>query len=471
MSLPDLRERHRQLAPFEKWEVRLVRHALDHPGVVHPRDEATLRYAFAMARLVALPGAGGEVPVFPLLAELRERLTLLLGAAFEGRTPDALLLGRQAPRVREAARLARSKLVVALGDRVSPRDLEQELVRRALVIACGGGGGAGYVNLGAFALLESAGLRPALLAGSSMGSVVGLFRSRSTRFDVTHVPQIVGELHARRMFRPSLGGADSWSLPSPVRLALREGIGPYFTYDGVPLRLRDLTVPFLVTVTGIRRSLLPRSTRDRLARAASGPMDVFGLARNVLRTLGDLATAPELLVNLVLGDSPATREFDAMDAAGYSSSVPGALHYELGRDAPLETARLRSFFDEHDLWRLTDGGVADNVPARSAWEAVQRGRIGTRNTFILALDGFSPRLASGLWLPLQRVAWENVRRSIPYAHLYVPFRRPPSPIELLPSAARVMHHVENAKRELVDELPFVQRMMEPLPGVAALQAA
>jgi len=31
-----------------------------------------------------------------------------------------------------------------------------------------------------------------------------------------------------------------------------------------------------------------------------------------------------------------------------------------------------------------------------------------------------------------------------------------------------MEAVDRAKRELVDDLPWVQRMLEPLPGVSAL---
>src|SRR5690606_18531590 len=192
------------------------------------------------------------------------------------------------------------------------------------------------------------------------------------------------------------------------------------------------------------------------------PTDQRSVVGRIVRTLGSLLVMPELVKNVVLGEDDLTRDFDVVDAVGFSSAVPGVLSYDFMRDAPSERERLESILYDHGLLRLTDGGVADNVPARTAWRAVQSGAIGTRNAFILALDGFSPRITTPLWLPLQQIAHQNVKRSIPYANLYFAFRRTLSPMELLPRAGTVMKNVESAKQELLPELPFIQRMLEPL---------
>lgn len=452
-----------------------MRHALQFPGSVHPRDEAALRYSLALARLAELRAADGtDIQVLDLVAPLRDRLHTLLTPAFAGERLDTTELARAVPLVIEAARALRARLVVLLGDRMAPAAFERELTTRALVLSCGGGGGVSYTHLGAFALLESAGLRPQLIAGSSMGAILGLFRARSLRFEVWQAPRIMGELEHRRVFRP-FSTENRYTLPSAIRLALRDGIGPYFEYDGVPLRLRDLPIPLLVTVAGIKRGALPRlglsSPRGLDASVASGhaPPDALRhVLRSVLATLGELARAPDLLRNVVLGASDETREFDVVDAVGFSSAVPGALHYDLAREAPIEVERVEALFESYGLLRMTDGGVVDNVPARTAWRAVQQGIIGTRNAFILALDAFSPRLSTPLWLPLQRIAYENVKRSLPYADHYIAFRRTLSPVDLLPRPASVMRIVESAKREMLEDLPYIQRMLEPLPGVAAL---
>lgn len=481
MTMKSLTARHKVLAPLETYELRLVRHALAHPGSIHPRDEAAIRYALALARLVELRADDGrDLEVHAITEELRARLHVLLAPAFAREAVEPALLARAVAGTVQVARTTRARLVVHLNNRVDPVRLETELTHRALVLACGGGGGSGYGHLGAFALLESCGIRPQLLAGASMGAILALFRARALRFDVSQVPKIMGELEHRRVFRP-FSADNRWSLPSAIRLALREGIGPYFEYDGVPLRLRDLPIPLLVTVAGIRKGALPRPLSyyqkltqpfdDARASNSFGPDTIRALLRGVFGTLADLVRVPGILRNVVLGATEETREFDVVDAVGFSSAVPGALHYDLARDAPTEIERIEALFEQYDLLRLTDGGVVDNVPARTAWRAVQRGQIGTRNVFILALDGFSPRFSTPLWLPIQRLAYENVKRSIPYAHHYFAFRRTLSPVELLPTAASVMRIVESAKRELLDDLPFLQRMLEPLPGVAALSTS
>ncbi len=473
-GVDDLTRRHASVGRLEALETALVRHSLDHPGALHPRGEAALRYALAIARLTELrDDAGVDVDVSSQVVELRESALGALEPLLRKRPPDLTAVARATAQLVPLARSTRSRLVMQLGSRLSPAALERELTHRALVLACGGGGGAGYGHLGAFALLESAGLRPQLISGASMGAILGLFRARALRFDVSQTPKIMGEVEGRHLFRP-YNAESRWTLPSAVRLALRDGIGPYFEYDGVPLRLRDLPIPLVVTVAGIKRNLLSRSLVERLrgmtsVLSSSGVTAPLRAAKSVLETLGELMRVPDILENIPLGDTDETREFDVVDAAGLSSAVPGALHYELGRDAPTEVERLEALFAKHELFRVTDGGVTDNVPARTAWRAVQRGLIGTRNSLILALDGFSPRLSTGLWLPIQRLAQENVKRSLPYASHYVAFQKTLSPVELLPRADSAVRIIESAKTELMEDLPFLQRMLEPLPGVAALQ--
>src|SRR2546427_11396157 len=91
-----------------------------------------------------------------------------------------------------------------------------------------------------------------------MGAILGLFRARERRFDLARIPEILQDLTYRKIFRitpqPSVYG-----LPGPLRLHLRAAIGHWFRHpDGSPLRISDLPIPLLVTVTGIRRGNLPR---------------------------------------------------------------------------------------------------------------------------------------------------------------------------------------------------------------------
>ena len=62
------------------------------------------------------------------------------------------------------------------------------------------------------------------------------------------------------------------------------------------------------------------------------------------------------------GDGPRAPFFDAVDAAGFSSAVPGVLHYDMTRDDPRMTEMLETLMEREDVVGLVDGGVANNVP-------------------------------------------------------------------------------------------------------------
>ncbi len=199
---------------------------------------------------------------------------------------------------------------------------------------------------------------------------------------------------------------------------------------------------------------------------------VRALHRNVQRltaAISELARIPRLTSRLVFGASEETRLCDAIDAAGFSASVPGVIHYDLVRDDPRMRELLDALFERHDVLRLCDGGVLDNVPVRTAWQHIQRtglGAEGSRNAVLLALDGFAPRLLTPLWLPLQSVAAPAVARNRPYAHIYKAFRKTLSPLALLPSQRALQGIVRSAKEELLAELPVLQRLLLPIPPLS-----
>ena len=127
------------------------------------------------------------------------------------------------------------------------------------------------------------------------------------------------------------------------------------------------------------------------------------------------------------------------------------------------TGLLDGLFEQRGLFRLIDGGIGDNLPAKAAWKAVHKGRIGTRNAFILALNGFAPKLRTPLWLPLERLAELTVAPNRPYAHLVKDFKSTLSPLELVPSVPLTSRAFELGRRQLVAEMPFISRMLAPLP--------
>jgi hypothetical protein len=260
-------------------------------------------------------------------------------------------------------------------------------------------------------------------------------------------------------------------VPAALRLFLRSGIGRWFGHDGDAggVTLGQLPVRTLITVSGIRRGRLPRPLEfyERLFRIS--PRDLMkplALSRAVVSTftaLSELVNRPDVLVKLHLGGDALTAGFDAVDAAGFSSALPGVIHYDVLRDEPRMHGLLEAMMGQHRISRLVDGGLVDIVPARAAWREVHSGSLGTRNAFILALNGFSMKLKTPLWLALERLAESNVAGNRKYAHLFHDFKHALSPLELVPGITLLTQAIASGQRELEPHMPLVARMLAPLP--------
>jgi predicted acylesterase/phospholipase RssA len=468
-----LSERFATTRPIEEMECALVRAVVADPGLLSAVEEATLRTALGLARIYRVRHEGRDVGVGAALAPWREEILRRVGPVLRRKTPprrDELLpLARD---LRDATRRERDALLARHAHRLPREALLRELTHKSLVVVAGGGGGSGYVYLGALSLLEEHGLRPALLAGTSMGAILSLFRARAPHFDQADIVNIVRGLSWRKLFRV-VSTENRYGLPAALRLYLRAGIGRFFrSGPGEPgTRLGELPVPTLVSVSGIRRGMLPRPLEfyEQLLGPSplslANPVALAGRVQLALSALSELFNRPEVMVKLHLGVDAHTRDFDALDAAGFSSALPGIIHYDVLRDDARMRAQLDGIFEEKQLFRLVDGGLTDNLPAKAAWRAVQKGAIGTRNCFVLALNGFSMKLTTPLWLPLQRLAELTAAPNRPYAHLVKDFRRTLSPLELVPSVEQATAALHLGRRQLAEDMPFLVRMMAPVPVV------
>jgi predicted acylesterase/phospholipase RssA len=472
VTAPDLESTRARLRPFEEAEAALVRGIVSRPRWIPDPDEHGLRYALNLARLTRVRTPDGddldvEELVVPWRAELAGRLEPLLRPG----GVDLRAAAREAPAIVGRARAFRARLLREAGARLPAGALDREVCEKALVLVCGGGGGVSYVFLGGFALLEQYGLVPRLLAGASMGSVLLLFRARRARFDPDEIGRVVRRLSFRRLFR-FLEAESRYGLPGAMRLYLRAGIGDFMRDgDGRFLTLGDLAVPLVVAVTGIRNGAVPHDPgyyehlldlHGRLPR----PHVMKRMARALVGSITELLAQRDRFARLYLGADPETRGFDAIDAVGFSSSLPGIIHYDVVRDDPRMHALLGGLFRRHGLFRLVDGGIVDNVPARAAWQLVHDGFLGTRNAFVLAFDGFAPKLSQPLWYSIGRLVAQNVARNRPFIHHEKSFRQVLSPVELVPGVSRLDQAVQWGKEALLPDMPFVAKMVRPFPDIA-----
>ncbi len=431
----------------------------------------TVRYALALAQLRVIHVDGHDVVVADELRYFRERVVdafrpILLdnhGAI------DHHEIQRLVPALHEEVLRIEDRLLRVHVNDFSREHLEAELTQKELVLVLGGGGGSGYVYLGALAALEEAAITPSYMLGASMGAIMGGIRAMHTRFDIDWALNIIKGLRWRDVFR-LMTMESRYGLPATLRLHLHKALSHHFLVDGEPIRLDQLSIPTEIIVAGIKKGGLPHDLSYYEGMldlgGVRGPMQMLAFRRRIGRmyeTLKELLTNPSILHELVVGRDPLTHTFDVIDAVGFSSAIPGVIHYDVIRDDHRMHSILQAVMAKNGLARLIDGGVVSNVPARAAWMGVQEGKIKRRNAFILALDSFAPSFnANVMFAPVQHLVQQNVKRDRPYAHYVKAFHEVLSPLSLVPKYERVVMAVAKGKRAMERDMDFIRRMLEPI---------
>ena len=471
---PELAERFRQLRPFDAAEAAFVQALVKKPGRLDRRLEVVLRVALNLARLWVVSGRSGDVVVGPQLGAFRDRIRALTTSMRDDIVIDPAQLGPDAEQLRSLVTAAQDKLLTDHAGRLRKEDLDRELREKALVIALGGGGGCGFVHLGTFSVLESLGLRPHLVTGTSIGAILGMFRARYERFEDDMFRDAINSLSYKRMFRV-LDSETRYAMPGALRLQLRTALSSFFLNDsGEPIRLNELKIPLVVQLTGVRRDAAKgvaryeKMFRQELRRGAIGRLlHVRDMVGHGVKFISEMAGTPGALKDISLGGDAHTETFDALDAVGFSAALPALIQYDITRNDPRMRGLVEEVLKRNGVDFLADGGLIANVPARPAWEYVQLGRLGTRNACIVALDCFAPSLGRHmLFLPLQRIAAENVARNRPFAQVTVTYRKTLSPTALVPTPKAIETALRYGRRDLLRVAPLLQKFVEPLTNDA-----
>jgi hypothetical protein len=440
-----------------------------------------LRYALSLARICRDPTAERTPP---------EYCRTVAGAAVELFGPDPA--DSPAELTPERSGVIARKLLVptraardgwAEERRLDPAHLDRAIRQRSLALALAGGGGTGFVYLGCFSLLEDWGLEPKLIAATSLGAVLAIFRARDQPFHTYELTPILRHLSFRKLFK-LFEVKSRYALPGTLRLYLRSALGQYFHQGSPeghivhgPPPLSALKIPVVVSVAGIRRGMLPRAPEaylslfDPRSLFPPTPHNLQEKVGDLVGAVGELVRQPHRLARVYVGSDPGTEDFDALDAVGFSSSLPGVIHYDVLREDAEAHRRIAALMERRDLGWLADGGLVENCPARAAWLDSHRRAPGLANPFVLALDGFSPKLATPAWLALEQLAYETVRRVLSFASLYVPFPHTLSPFELVPRLEQTVRAIALGRAQLAPHMPFIARMLAPLPPLGESHVA
>lgn len=476
-----------QRCRLEKMDRALVEAGLLLPGVLSPEQYTKLRYGLSLARLGTFePGAataGGssgrrDVAVdVAIIGKLRREIFATLGPILsEEREPGAQLVRAREwlEEFRPRITATREQLLQSHAADFSAEELDAEIGQKTLVVVAGGGGGAGYIYLGAFAALDRLGILPGLIVGASMGSVIGLFRARWREPNFASHVELATSLEPDKVFRFA-SIRRRYGLPGVMRLFLQSSIGERLNLpDGSPCRLSDLEIPFVSVVAGVRPDALrasPDEWGDRRKLGGTAKPSRLALTAQIGKQLLQMMdfVNPVSVAAIGLGADDRTMQANAVDAVGFSAAIPGILHYDVTRNDPEMHGILGSLMEREQVVALIDGGVAANVPARLARQAVGEGRIGTRNACILALDSFRPRLnPSHAWLwPVMRMVELQLSEQEPYANFMIRFSGTLSPISLLPGREAIERVMLEGRRQTERVAPSLQASLQPFGWVSA----
>ena len=466
---------------LQRMENRLVRHQLSAPDVLRADELRKLRYILNFARLADFePGAAGpggtrgrgDVSVGAEIAPWRSRVAdTLYGPLREEPDPiTALRAAREALTGLAADQDDQRRVLIERhGDDFSPADLDAEVGYKQLVTVLGGGGGAGFAYIGGMQRLLEAGQVPDYMIGASMGSILGSLVARA-------LPVPIEEYIAWAKtvsYRAILGSE---------RLRRRHGLAGMFALrfdqfahtmlsreDGRRMRMSDLAIPFDIVVAGVHNqpySALPsRFRRPALSalQLRSLPFRPIGIGPLVGARMWQVAAFIDLRVvkPIIIGDDDPARDFDVVDAASFSSAIPGVLHHET--NDPRMIPMLDELFEEKDIGALVDGGAASNVPIELAWKRIRDGRLGTRNACYLAFDCFHPQWdPRHLWLvPITQAMQLQMVRNLPYADHLVRFEPTLSPVNLAPSVASIDRASRWGSDSVERAIPVTTALLEP----------
>lgn len=478
MSTASVDQRRIFIRELQDIEVALMGHSVEEPTWLSQDDEAAVRWALALARISAVPVIGPHRVATDVIElgrtgdPFRKKLYDSLSPCIVDGGINRSAVQRQVQQIRNLTRSHRDELLRLFGSRLSQDNLDSATRRRPLAIAASGGGGTAYVFAGAMFALEAAGLPPDIIAATSMGAILSAFRCRTDVFELKNLKSFMSRLSWKRVFK--MFETDSrFGLPATMKLHLREVIGSEFLREGQFMRLGDMAIPFRVCVAGIQRTGAEVEV-DRYAHLLDDAATDSSFLRRkggaITRALTEVARLP--VKPIYLGGDDLTAEFDVLDAVGFSSAVPGVIHYDILRDDPRMVALCTALLEREGCSRLIDGGVADNLPSVEAWRAVQTGAVSAgRDPFVLALDSFAPRIGRHfLFLPLMKIAAETAKRGRRMAHVTVAFRDVLSPMTVTPTPAEFLRAVENGESEMNEVIPLVRKMVGPIPDPVGIVA-
>ena len=351
---------------------------------------------------------------------------------------------------------------------LSPLTIQNALQTKQIALALGGGGGTGFVHQSLFQSLENIGVIPAAITGTSIGSLMGFLRALQYHYDAAaSILMMPGWFKLIKCLRPCFhktvhGQPAIWSLDfSPLIYDFVTGFG----WTDVP-NFNELKIPFACVASGITKT--PEIVKS--LNPPTGPLSpLINLTRLTWKSsfsraaqVAHMLSSENAVVETVLGFDPVTAAMPVGDAIPFSALVPGVLNYEVPKNHYRSIEILNHVFKRDNLFRLTDGGLASNVPVRALRRRIDEMAFKNTNFHIIGVDVFAPQLNDGVFYPLEQVANANADCDAREASVFVRLKNLLSPVNLSPTLSQFKWLNTRFEQEFADEIKVIQYVTKPL---------
>lgn len=456
----------KMLVARKEWAI--IKEMVDNIGWLDLKSESMLRWNLSLARLTQLiTEKNSQQFVFgSALDEYCGKLHALLKKYVSAeKVFDRSGLAAELSNISRLAMQATAQLMAQFPE-LEAADLQAAVESRPLAIALSGGGGSGYIFMGALQLLDEEGLIPSALAGNSIGSVVAAFRALSPHLQLDKARELLTQVSRSTLFYRSAQKDNRYTLPGILELHLPTIFADVFSVNNRPITMDELHIPLRVVVAG----LSDISASENAAYQDLLDAD-FSLKTTLPRIMMQLRSlASHRFLPLYLGADDLTRQISVLDAIGISVSIPGLIYHDMAHGDPKMIAIIENLLAEHHVRVLVDGGFVDNMPSEQAGLAIEQSKGKLRDPFILAMDCFVPTIRHMLFLPAMQFVAEKSRQGYNCAHHVVRFRSAISPAKILPSLKDFDYSCAQGKEECASVIPYLKKILSKIPRPYAKKA-
>lgn len=366
------------------------------------------------------------------------------------------------------------KLLSLAHPQIDAFSLEDALAHKQLGLALGGGGGTGFAHQSLFQCLETAGIRPAIMTGTSIGALMGLIRAIQDHYDAAStILRLPSWWKLTRLISPCF--STTHGLPGLWRIdfhKLVKDVVREFGMSEVP-RFSELRIPFACVTSGITRDPDIISQFELPSHGVAS--SVFGWTKRASKSawnqadqIAHMLTSNDVVKEVTLGFDALTRELDAADGTAFSALVPGVLNYEVPRYHYNSREILDALFEREGLYRCADGGLTSNVPVRTLQREIDNLRVGHTNVYVIGVDVFAPQLNDGVFYPLEQIANNNAEVDALEADAFLRLKHLLSPMNLSPTLSQFKWLNDHFAEEFSTELKVIQYVLKPLRPIPML---